>query len=306
MTAWRGMGVALAWALWTAAAPADAAEVRPPKTVMIPGGGGLPIALTQWGNADGREILFVHGFLASTLNWHKQIASDLGQTHDLAAIDLRGHGASAKPATAADYTGTQPWADDIAAAITAAGFSKPLIVAWSYGGFFVMDYIRAYGTANVGGVVIAGGTGGLIAPPPPPAPTPERQKQIERNTSPNLETIIDWTNGYMGFLTADGPLPAAETEMIKISALLVPHYVRPFLREHRTDNSDLAPRLNVPVLFIAGTKDASAKLDDVRAAAKGLKTATVVQYDNMGAMTFWYAPERFNADIAAFAQKALR
>jgi len=287
-------------ALWVGPALAD---IREPKTTMITGGGGLPIALTQWGNSEGRSILFIHGFLSSTLNWHKQIASDLGKTYNLAAIDLRGHGASAKPASAENYIGTQVWADDIAAAISAAGFTRPLIVAASFGGLFTMDYIRAHGVGNIAGIVVAGGTAGLIAPPPPAERTPERQAQIDRNTSPNLETIIDWTNGYLKFLFADGPLPPHEAEMLKLSSLLTPHYVRPYMREHRNDNTDIVNKLALPMLFIVGTKDAATKLPDVRAASKAVKGSVVTEYEGLGSLTYWYAAERFNRDIAAFAEE---
>jgi pimeloyl-ACP methyl ester carboxylesterase len=278
------------------------ADVREVKTTMVPGGGGLPIAVTTWGESTGPAILFIHGFLASTLNWEKQIKSDLGKSFNLAAVDMRGHGASVKPAAAADYAGFKPWADDVAAAIKAAGMTKPVLVAWSYGGFFVMDYIREYGTANLGGIVLVGSTAGLLKPPPPMEITPERQKQIDRNTSPNLETIIDWTNGYLGFLTSDGPLPPTELETIKISALLVPHYVRPFLRTKANDNSDLVSKVDVPVMLINGTRDNSVKMADAEAAAKAVK-ATLVPYQDMGTMTFWYAAERFNRDLAAFVAK---
>ncbi|MDX2142544.1 MAG: alpha/beta hydrolase [Rhodospirillaceae bacterium] len=280
---------------------ATAGESQQPKTDMVPSANDVPVAVTTWGNSKGPGVLFVHGFLASTLNWQKQIHANLGETYNMASVDMRGHGASAKPIGAANYTGTKVWADDIAAAIKAAGMSKPLLVAWSYGGFFIMDYVRHYGTANVGGIVLAGTTAGLIPPPPPPEMTPARQEQINRNTSPNLETIINWTNGYMGFLMSDGALPANEAEIVKISALLVPHYVRPFLREHPTNNSDLAAKVNVPVMFISGTKDGSAKIDDVRAAAAAVKGSQVKEYEGIGTMTFWYAPDRFNGDIAKFA-----
>ena len=66
-------------------------------TGTIEGGGGLPIAVTTNGPADAPRMVFVHGFLGSTLNWKKQLESELADEFHLTALDMRGHGASAKP-----------------------------------------------------------------------------------------------------------------------------------------------------------------------------------------------------------------
>lgn len=47
--------------------------------------------------------------------------------------DLRGHGRSGKPETAAGYT-SDKFAEDFKAVMTAFGLTKPIVVGWSYGG----------------------------------------------------------------------------------------------------------------------------------------------------------------------------
>lgn len=288
--------LALVYSLSVSAGQTTLSEL---KTEMISGGNEVPIALTRWGNEQGPSILFVHGFLSSSVNWQKQIASDLGDDFNMAAIDLRGHGSAAKPWNPEDYDNTHLWAEDINAAIKAAGMHKPVIVAWSYGGLFTMDYVRHFGTENISGIVIADGTGGLVAPPPPAEETPERTARIERSRSANLHTLLNWTNGFMSYLTADGELPADEMDMIKASAMAVPHYVRRYLREKSTDNSDLVEKLNTPILFITGSSSKNTVQHTTRLVEE-LADADLHIYDGRLIMTMWYEAERFNADVRDF------
>ena len=274
------------------------------RTQMIEGGGGLPIAVTSNNRADAPRIVFVHGFLGSTLNWHKQLQSGLADEFHLTAVDMRGHGSSAKPWQAGHYLDMQLWADDIKAALDAggsiAGSGKPLLVAWSYGGHFVLDYVRYYGTDAIAGIVFVSSNAGFVPRPESPM-TPEREQQIVRSTSANAETLMEWTQGYLDLIIGDGELPAAEMDMLRVSAMMTPHYVRVFNREHRSDNSDLLEAVDVPVLFIVGGRDILANREQIESIAAGLPQAEVSVYANSGNMPFWFSPEKFNRHIAEFA-----
>ena len=274
------------------------------RTQMMEGGGGLPIAVTSNNRADAPRIVFVHGFLGSTLNWHKQLQSGLADEFHLTALDMRGHGSSAKPWQAGHYLDMQLWADDIKAALDAggsiAGSGKPLLVAWSYGGHFVLDYVRYYGTDAIAGIVFVSSNAGFVPRPESPM-TPEREQQIARSTSANAETLMEWTQGYLDLITGEEELPAAEMDMLRVSAMMTPHYVRVFNREHRSDNSDLLEAVDVPVLFVVGGRDILANREQIESIAAGLPQAEVSVYANSGNMPFWFAPEKFNRHIAEFA-----
>ena len=212
--------------------PAKAEErAFPSKAVLTESSDGVPIAVTIAGNPDGKELLFIHGYMSSTLNWEKQLRSDLAETHKLVSIDMRGHGSSGKPWDRASYLNTQLFADDIAAAIEAAALKKPVLVAWSYGGLFAMDYIRHYGTDKVAGVALVSSDGGLLPAPPPAEPTPEYQERIERSRSVNIFVIREWTHGLIDYFGKDTELPSDEIEALRLSAMLVPHHVRRFMRD---------------------------------------------------------------------------
>ncbi|MDE0455433.1 MAG: alpha/beta hydrolase [Gammaproteobacteria bacterium] len=275
------------------------------RTGTVEGGGGLPIAVTHNGSTDAPRIVFVHGFLGSTLNWKKQLESELADEFHLTALDMRGHGASAKPWQAEHYLDMQLWADDIKAAMEAggsgAGAGKPLLVAWSYGGHFVLDYVRYYGTDAIGGIVFVSGNAGFVPRPESPM-TPEREQQIARSTSANAATLLEWTEGYVDLITAGGELPPAEKQMLMVSAMMTPHYVRVFNREHRSDNSDLFEAVDVPVLFVIGGQDILANREQIESIAARLPRAEVSVFADSGNMPFWFDAGKFNRRIAEFAK----
>src|ERR1700749_4970274 len=55
---------------------------------------GLMISAQQWGNPDGPEILFIHGFAQSHLSWVRQVDSELANEFNIVTYDFRGHGNS--------------------------------------------------------------------------------------------------------------------------------------------------------------------------------------------------------------------
>ena len=55
-------------------------------------------------------------------------------------------------------------ADDLAAVIEQTGLERPLVAAWSYGGFVVADYLRAYGDEAIAAINLVGAAV-LLKPP---------------------------------------------------------------------------------------------------------------------------------------------
>ncbi|WP_394728714.1 alpha/beta fold hydrolase [Altererythrobacter sp. GH1-8] len=276
-------------------APGAEAEKR---TFMVEGGGGLPIAVTVAGNPEGPAIVFMHSLMGSTMNWEKQYESDLGKTHRLVSLDMRGHGASAKPVFAGSYTDPRLHAEDIAAAIKASGVEKPTLVAWAYGGLNVMDYVRHYGTDGVSGIVLVEANGGL-EPTPEPIKDAAYRARIARSQSADLATLRQWTWEFGDYLMRAGPLPQEEAEIIRTSSMLVPHWVRAAMRDRPTDNSDLVETLEVPVLFVVTVEEGIGREMIERIAGK-LPDAEIATIPNGGSLSFWYETERFNEIVADF------
>src|ERR1700730_11489323 len=121
-----------------------------PLSVKTPDG--LTIRAQVWGNASGPEILLIHGFSQSYLSWIKQTSGDLPRTFRIVTYDFRGHGGSDKPLEAKYYQDDKAWADEVAAVIQAANLKHPVVVAWSYGGRVIGNYLKYYGDGHLAGL----------------------------------------------------------------------------------------------------------------------------------------------------------
>ena len=67
---------------------------EPQMPIMVVGSGGTKIAVYEYGDPTGPEVLLVHGFTGSHLAWAKQYKSPMLQKFRIVAMDLRGHGAT--------------------------------------------------------------------------------------------------------------------------------------------------------------------------------------------------------------------
>ncbi len=50
---------------------------RPYKPHAVRSPDGVMLAVQEWGNPSGPEILFIHGFAQSSLSWGRQVKSEL-------------------------------------------------------------------------------------------------------------------------------------------------------------------------------------------------------------------------------------
>lgn len=273
-------------------------------TNVIPGASGVPIAYTGNGAKDKPGIIFIHSLLTASMVWDKQIYSDLAEDFNLAAIDMRGHGASGKPWTADQYVDPAQWAGDIAAVAADAGMEKPVIVAWSFGGLFAMDYIRTYGTDNISGLVLVGSRAGMEEPYFGQNPTLAQRIYYAKNNSPNFSVVFDWATAYMNnYLDESDPEYDLDHRKLTAATLMTPAYVRPFFRQRSSDNRDLIDKLDIPVSFIVGADDVMGNASKIRAVADQIQDASVIEYENGGQTVFMYMPDRFNKDLREIVER---
>jgi pimeloyl-ACP methyl ester carboxylesterase len=108
------------------------------KSSTITGGGGARLHVVESGNAEGRSILFIHGFSQCWLAWSRQLSSSLAERYRLVAMDIRGHGLSDKPRDG--YDDSRLWADDVKAVLESLGLDRPVLSGWSYGPLVILDY----------------------------------------------------------------------------------------------------------------------------------------------------------------------
>ena len=148
----RGFGLATTTsALIALSLPALAQDIKyKPISVKTPDG--LTISAQEWGNPQGPEILFIHGYAQSYLSWMRQTDSDLAKEFRIITYDLRGHGNSDKPLDKAPYHDNKAWGDEVKAVMDAAGLKRPVLVGWSYAGRVISDYVTTHGADRLAGI----------------------------------------------------------------------------------------------------------------------------------------------------------
>lgn len=271
-----------------------------PLAVKTPDG--LTIRAQVWGNPNGPEILFIHGFSQSYLSWIKQTNSELAKNFRMVTYDLRGHGGSDKPLDGKYYQNDKAWADEVAAVIQAAHLKRPVVVAWSYGGRVIGNYLRYYGDGQLAGLNLVD----IRTKTDPATDGDVTIKTAAPMVSDDVATNIAGTEAFVRGVTA-APLSAKDFELAMAYNMVTPVQVRAALRGGANSHVDFSPefqKVKVPVLVTHGTKDALIKVGAARYTASIILGAKLSIYENVGHAAFLEQPERFNEELADFVMKA--
>lgn len=257
---------------------------------------GVPLNVVETGNPGGPPVVFLHGFSQSYLSWRAQLDDpELARRFRLIALDLRGHGASAKPWAPEAYEGHIPWADDLATVMRTLDIHHPWVVAWSFGGYVALDYVRRYGQQPLAGLLFAGSHGGLLVRPP----------AAPRDLSNDLQAAIERAREFMSLMSAE---PMGEEERIRgeFSYVMLPPYVQRAFAGKRFDNTDLVAVLSLPMLLVLGEVDFSVQVDPIREALAQKSNIEVRVYPGVGHSPFIEATGRFNADLVEMITQGQR
>ncbi|HUF55488.1 MAG TPA: alpha/beta hydrolase [Thermohalobaculum sp.] len=269
----------------------------------VAGGGGTAIHVAETGDPGGPPILFIHGWSQAHLCWRHQFeGSELGRFR-LVAMDLRGHGMSGRPDRAEDYADGALWADDVAAVIDGLRLPRPVLVAWSYGGVVVGDYLSKYGADAIGGVNLVGGAvvlgpdafGSLIGP--------GFLEHAPTACSPDLAESIGAVRALLRACTAEEMTPD-DFETCLAFTMVVPPSVRGFLLARSLDLRPMYEAARTRLLVSHGRADTFVLPAMAEAVAARCPWAETAWYDGVGHAPFIEAPARFNSDLARFASAA--
>jgi 3-oxoadipate enol-lactonase len=120
------------------------------KQIVARAGDGTPIAVRLW-DAPGRpRVMLVHSLALDGGMW-EGVAKALAGRAAVAAVDARGHGASAR--VPGPYT-TSLFADDVAAAMDALGWDAATIGGCSMGGCVAQDFAARHAGRTQGLVLV--------------------------------------------------------------------------------------------------------------------------------------------------------
>jgi non-heme chloroperoxidase len=273
---------------------------RPVATHQIRGGGGVRLHAREWGNRSGSAILFIHGWSQCDACWAKQVSGALADRFRMVTLDIRGHGLSEKPTEPERYGDGRVWADDVAAVIDQTGLERPLLVAWSYGGYIVTDYVRAYGDTALAGIDLVGAA--VIMTPTFDHIGSGLLENASDMCAPDVLANIAATRRFLARCTAQRLDDDAAAAMLGWN-MVVPPEVRGALFAREIDGSDALSRLTVPVLVTHGREDAIVLPSMSDHVLERCETAAPSWYDGVGHMPFWEAPEQFDRELAELADR---
>lgn len=249
---------------------------------------GCRVAAFCSGNPRGQAIVFLHGFALDHTVWDAQVASPLVASHRLITMDLRGHGASDKPSEPSAYDDGRRWAGDLASVLAHYGVTRPVVVAWSFGGRVLNDFLRHFGQDSVAGInYVAAAT---LSDPATVGPAHTSLGDLCAS-EPDVEA-----RGRRSF--ADDVL-GAPVWVERLTAT-TPE-LRRLMRRRGLDYDALLAELTVPVLLTHGSADPLVLPLLTERLAALLPHAEVAMYEGAGHLPFRDDAARFNADLARFA-----
>ena len=256
---------------------------------------GLKLAAYEAGVAGGPEILFIHGFSQCSLCWAHQFGDPLLQDRfRLTAFDIRGHGASEKPAEPERYAEDRLFADDVKTVMDALELKRPVLVGWSYAGRIVEDYLESYGTGRLAGINYVCARTNNQAEYVGPG-----NDHLAGMTGADPAADLAATRLFVRACFAKQPTPGAIEEAVAYN-MLVPARIRAAHLSRPPSDGAILATIDVPVLVTQGDEDllVSKGLGELTAAL--IPRATLSLYEGVGHTPFAEDAPRFNRELAAF------
>jgi pimeloyl-ACP methyl ester carboxylesterase len=259
---------------------------------------GLTLFAQVAGDPAGPGIVFIHGYSQCHLSWRRQMADPALAGFRMVAYDLRGHGLSDKPVERERYRDDRLWADDLAAVIAAAGVKKPTLVAWSYAGRVVSDYVRVHGQERIAAINYVAAITRI-----------ERRfwgpslRHTMEMTSDDLTVNIRATRKFVQACFSTRPI-GDEMDMTFAYTMLVPAAVRAGVMDRTRNEGDMLPRLSVPVLVTHGAMDRIIQPAASEYTASAVLGVRLSIYEGVGHSPFFEDAPRFNRELAELVQAA--
>lgn len=265
---------------------------------------GTAIAVQEWGKPDGPALLFLHAWSQSHLGWAPQFVGELAREFRLVTFDHRGHGESDKPEDIAAYRDDARWADDVDAVIRAASIERAVLVAWSLGGVVALDYLAKHGDAHIAGLqfVAAGNTIGTAR-----AQTHFGSAVAVHAGDALGEPLRQRLAALLGLQQAlvHRELSIGDFGELFAQALIASPLARAGWLSREVDHEATLRATALPIQVAHGREDAILLPKATEDLLGFAPHAVAHWYDGAGHAPHWEDPARFDAELAAFARRAL-
>jgi len=245
-------------------------------------------------DGNGDAVVLIHGFPLTREIWNAQ-ASELAKTHRVIRPDLRGMGRSSAPD--GPYL-METLAGDLAAILDALAIERAAIVGHSLGGFVALAFARMYTERVLRLGLICSR---LAADSPEMAGfRNDLADRLERENS--IEPAVE---SYIPRLFSDASLqgdPSVIERARGIVSTISPRGAAAMLRgmAQRTESSDIAADLAMPVLIVAGAGDKVVPLGEAQEMRAAFPAARLAVMTSSGHLPMLEEPAALTAELAAF------
>ncbi|MFE3100744.1 alpha/beta fold hydrolase [Nocardia tengchongensis] len=260
---------------------------------------GTTIVYRVTGPEGARPLVLLHGWSGNLLCWGRA-ADLLAEQFRVIAVDLRGHGYSDAPE--AGYDDPKNWAADIAAVLAAEDITAgALLLGWSYGGIVASDYLTAHGTGALAGVVYTGSQANIGRGVPGAETGPGMGKAIPDVFDESAGKAMRGFAAFGNANTGPGRDKGPDAQRLFGGSIATLPRVRKALFYRTVDNTDTLRGLDIPVLVLHGTADPVVPIENGRHIAASAPEVRTSYWEGAQHGLFIEDPERFVAEITAFA-----
>jgi non-heme chloroperoxidase len=251
---------------------------------------------------EGRPLVFIHGWSMSGRVWRYQ-ADAFASCCRVVAIDLRGHGESARTAPCFAF---EDFASDVAELFEKLNLSNAVITGWSMGAQVALQSFTRL-RERLAAVVLVGGTPRFTSSEDwpyglPPAECRGMAIRLKRNFTKTMGEFFEgmFSNGELSHesylriardVVMNGILPLPETALKTLETL------------NSADMRPLLSGIDAPVLLVHGSDDKITMPEASLYMSRFLPRATIKIIEGSGHAPFLSRPEEFNSLLRSFLEE---
>jgi non-heme chloroperoxidase len=251
---------------------------------------------------EGTPIVLIHGWPLSDAMYEYQYQYLSRRGFRVIGITLRGFGKSDKPYGRYDF---DVFSDDIKVVLEKLHIQNAVLGGFSMGGAVVLHYITKYNSAHVSKLALFG----AAAPSWKqregyPYGLPEDAVAgVIQGTLTNRQDLIAGFGA--GFPAKEGNISKnMEKWLENINLEASPYAITESITALR--DLDLRPELSkitIPVAIFHGVYDKNCPFTWAEQLQKGIKTSTIIRFENSGHALFIEEMEKFNTELEKFAKQ---
>lgn len=274
------------------------------ETKLIDFGDGLVAHVRVTGDANGPDVVLIHGYTASTHTWD-QLVERLKGEYRLIAIDLPGHGLTRTPA--AYKPKIEGFADFVEAIMAKLGVTRATVIGSSMGGHTAWQLALRH-PARVDGLVLIGSAGWPVQGEEAILNSPTGQMLRNPTIGPimrDLDATAIFTEGLKAsFADPSLATKAMVQRYLDLSRAPGHRAVILDLRLNRDTRAPATPEMlaaiQAPTLILHGDKDALVPLESSTRFDAAIPNSRLIVYENIGHLPQEEATDRVAGDLKDF------